>query len=195
MDALLLGLLAALLWGFHDYTVRVIGGRVDPLVLLLGVLVTGAVGLAPLSIGGDWAALDGRAWALAVLAGAGSAGAVVRGSAGDLSRALAKRLQDGGRRREGRRVSAVAAPAPARKTVGRFELKRLLGTLGAGFLALAAGGIARARRPASNAALLVASPDLKGSIFAASVVMVMRVPGEAFHVLPTTGFSRSWSGA
>lgn len=75
MDALLLGLLAALLWGFHDYTVRVIGGRVDPLVLLLGVLVTGAVGLAPLSIGGDWAALDGRAWALAVLAGATYTGA------------------------------------------------------------------------------------------------------------------------
>lgn len=54
----------------------------------------------------------------------------------------------------------------------------MLGALGAGFLALAGGGIARAQRPASNVALLVASPDLKGSIFSASVVMVMRVPGE-----------------
>ncbi|MBC2835670.1 DMT family transporter [Paragemmobacter straminiformis] len=75
MEALFLGLLAALLWGLHDFTVRVVGGRVEPLVLLLGVLLSGAVVLAPVAAGGDWVALDARAWGLAVLAGVTYTGA------------------------------------------------------------------------------------------------------------------------
>lgn len=70
MDALLLGLLAALLWGLHDFTVRVVGPKVDPLVLLAGVFLSGTVVLAPLAIGGDWGAPTAGDWTLALLAGA-----------------------------------------------------------------------------------------------------------------------------
>lgn len=75
MDALLLGLGAALLWGFHDFTVRIIGARVNPLVLLAGVFLTGVVVLAPLTIGSDWASLRGTSLALALLAGVAYTGA------------------------------------------------------------------------------------------------------------------------
>ena len=50
--------------------------------------------------------------------------------------------------------------------------------MGAALFGWAGSGMAQVREPAANAALLVASAELKGSIFAASVVMVMRVPGE-----------------
>ena len=50
--------------------------------------------------------------------------------------------------------------------------------LGTGLLVFTDGGLAWAQRPAANAALLVALPNLKGSTFTESVVLVMRVPGE-----------------
>ena len=75
MDALLLGLGAALLWGFHDFTVRIIGARVNPLVLLAGVFLTGVVVLAPLTLGSDWGSLRGTSLALALLAGVAYTGA------------------------------------------------------------------------------------------------------------------------
>lgn len=75
MDALLLGLGAALLWGLHDFTVRIIGARVSPLVLLAGVFLAGVVVLAPLTIGSDWASLTGRNLTLALLAGVAYTGA------------------------------------------------------------------------------------------------------------------------
>ncbi len=46
MLSLALGLLAAFLWGLHDYVVRLIGGRADPLAMLLMALATGAILLA-----------------------------------------------------------------------------------------------------------------------------------------------------
>ncbi len=48
--SLSLGLTAALLWGMHDYIVRLIGGRADARAMLLVALVIGAVLLAPVSL-------------------------------------------------------------------------------------------------------------------------------------------------
>ncbi len=75
MDALLLGLGAALLWGLHDFTVRIVGPRVDPLVLLAGVFLTGTVMLVPLAIGGDLGALARGDVLLALLGGVTYTGA------------------------------------------------------------------------------------------------------------------------
>lgn len=69
MDALLLGLAAALLWGLHDFTARIIGQRVDALVLLAVVFLTGILALAPLTVNGDWALLTTPNLGLALLAG------------------------------------------------------------------------------------------------------------------------------
>ena len=53
--SLSLGLLAALLWGIHDYVVRLVGGRADPLALLLMAMATGAVLLTiPALTANDW---------------------------------------------------------------------------------------------------------------------------------------------
>ena len=53
--SLSLGLLAALLWGIHDYVVRLVGGRADPLALLLMAMATGAVLLTlPALMANDW---------------------------------------------------------------------------------------------------------------------------------------------
>ncbi len=75
MDALMLGLLAAVLWGLHDFTVRVIGARIDPLVLLGGVFMTGVIVLAPLTLHSDWSLLRGPDLRLAFLAGVAYTGA------------------------------------------------------------------------------------------------------------------------
>jgi putative transcriptional regulator len=69
-------------------------------------------------------------------------------------------------------------PQSAHRVAARRGRRNLLRMLGTGLLVFAGGGAAWAQRPAANAALLVALPDLKGSIFAESVVLVMRVPGE-----------------
>jgi uncharacterized membrane protein len=50
MTALSLGILAALLWGIHDTILRSIGGRLDPLIMLLVTLTIGACVLAPLAL-------------------------------------------------------------------------------------------------------------------------------------------------
>ena len=73
--SLSLGLLAALLWGIHDYVVRLVGGRADPLAMLLMAMATGALLLTvpaltsdgwnhftPIEIG--YAALSGLFYAL-----------------------------------------------------------------------------------------------------------------------------------
>lgn len=75
MEALFLGLVAALLWGLHDFTVRVISARVSPLVLLGGVLLTGSLVLAPWAATADWSALGPREAALALAAGVAYTGA------------------------------------------------------------------------------------------------------------------------
>ena len=50
-----LGLFAALLWGVHDYYVRVLASRADPLALLLLVCGVGAVIMAPAALlSGGW---------------------------------------------------------------------------------------------------------------------------------------------
>jgi len=50
MIAVGLGLLAALLWGLHDYCVRIFAGRADALALLVLVFIVGAVLMAPLAL-------------------------------------------------------------------------------------------------------------------------------------------------
>ncbi len=69
MDALLLGLGAALLWGLHDFTVRFVGSRTDALVLLAGVFLSGALLLAPLALATGWQLHGPRGLGLSVLAG------------------------------------------------------------------------------------------------------------------------------
>jgi len=51
--SLSMGLTAALLWGLHDYIVRLIGGRADARAMLLVALIIGAVLLAPLALMAD----------------------------------------------------------------------------------------------------------------------------------------------
>jgi len=62
------------------------------------------------------------------------------------------------------------APRPGRR--------RVLCQLGAALLGCATSRLVPAQRHAANAVLLVASANLRGSIFAASVVLVLRAPGE-----------------
>ena len=49
MQSLMLGLLAAVLWGLHDFTIRRVAARTDAAALYLVVLGFGAVLLAPLA--------------------------------------------------------------------------------------------------------------------------------------------------
>lgn len=70
MISLTLGVLAALLWGLHDFCVRYVSARSAPLPLLVTVLGMGSLLLLPLAAGwGDWAAMSGRAFGLAALSG------------------------------------------------------------------------------------------------------------------------------
>lgn len=58
MQSLIFGLLAALLWGLHDFTVRKIGPKADAAALYLIVLAVGAALLVPLAaFSGGWATL------------------------------------------------------------------------------------------------------------------------------------------
>jgi drug/metabolite transporter (DMT)-like permease len=50
MQSLMLGLVAALLWGLHDFTLRRIAAKADAAALYLVVLAAGAVFLLPLAI-------------------------------------------------------------------------------------------------------------------------------------------------
>lgn len=53
--SLALGLVAAVLWGTHDYIVRRVGAKVDPLAMLLVALLVGAMALGvPALIGMGW---------------------------------------------------------------------------------------------------------------------------------------------
>ena len=51
---------------------------------------------------------------------------------------------------------------------------------------------ARFRDAYTSASAATSSPSGTSEAWRSSI---MRVPGEAFHVLPVTGFSKSWSGA
>jgi len=53
MIAVGLGLLAALLWGLHDYCVRILASRADALALLVLVFIVGAVLMAPFALISD----------------------------------------------------------------------------------------------------------------------------------------------
>lgn len=79
MQSLMLGLLAALLWGVHDYSVRRISARADSAALYVVVLGLGCIWLMPLSFrAGSWqgfpphvasiSALPGLIYALGVYA-------------------------------------------------------------------------------------------------------------------------------
>ena len=70
MQSLMLGLLAALLWGLHDFTVRRISAVADSAALYLVVLGVGAVLLIPLDFGSDnWEGVTGGIVAFSALAG------------------------------------------------------------------------------------------------------------------------------
>lgn len=75
MLSLALGLAAALCWGLHDFCVRFVSQRSDPLTVFLAVLVSGALLLAPVTllqggwpgvtaVGAGFAALSGLAYVL-----------------------------------------------------------------------------------------------------------------------------------
>lgn len=70
MHSLMLGLLAAMLWGLHDFTVRRISAVADSAALYLVVLGVGSVLLTPMSYGSGGAAdLTHSVIALSALAG------------------------------------------------------------------------------------------------------------------------------
>ena len=70
MNALTLGLIAALCWGIHDVTIRRISQTVPLMATLLGVLVTGLVfQLAVMAATGSFTPLPARALWLSVAAG------------------------------------------------------------------------------------------------------------------------------
>ncbi|MEY4696584.1 MAG: hypothetical protein RIT14_1012 [Pseudomonadota bacterium] len=70
MEALSLGLFAALLWGLHDFTVRRIGAQVAASAMLACVMALGVVPLLPLSlVMGNWHAFTTSDAGLAVLSG------------------------------------------------------------------------------------------------------------------------------
>lgn len=69
-STLLLGLIAALAWGIHDVFVRFISRRAAILPTLLTVLVMGGIITSPFGIiWGDWAAMTGIAYMLAIMGG------------------------------------------------------------------------------------------------------------------------------
>jgi drug/metabolite transporter (DMT)-like permease len=71
VQSLLIGLVAALMWGLHDFSVRKVSGRADISVLVLMSLAFGAAILSPLAIVvGGWDSLTPQVTRLAVLSGA-----------------------------------------------------------------------------------------------------------------------------
>ena len=74
MQSLILGLLAALLWGLHDFTVRKIGPKADAAALYLIVLAVGAALLLPLALfAGGWQTLSAPVLRLSLAAGLAAA--------------------------------------------------------------------------------------------------------------------------
>ncbi|EKD60274.1 MAG: hypothetical protein ACD_54C00843G0001, partial [uncultured bacterium] len=76
MQSLMLGLIAALLWGVHDFTVRKVGDKADAAALYLIVLVVGAILLVPLALfEHGWASMTPEVTRLSIAAGIAAAGA------------------------------------------------------------------------------------------------------------------------
>lgn len=76
MTSLTLGLLAALIWGLHDFVVRQVTPRAATAPLLAVALLTGCLFLAPVSlVTGGWQQLTPPELGLAALSGLGFAGA------------------------------------------------------------------------------------------------------------------------
>lgn len=70
MISLSLGLMAALFWGLHDFTVRRIGGRADVAAMVAVVTAFGLIPLLVVAIWiGGWQAVGAKQAALAVTAG------------------------------------------------------------------------------------------------------------------------------
>ena len=70
VSSLLFGLIAAIAWGIHDVCVRFISQRAVILPTLLTVLIAGACLTGPfVLILGDWSAMTGKAYMLAICAG------------------------------------------------------------------------------------------------------------------------------
>lgn len=70
MLALGFGLTAALLWAVHDLVARKLSQGAALLPIVMIVLATGTVGLVPFALfAGDWAAMTGAAWGVALLSG------------------------------------------------------------------------------------------------------------------------------
>ncbi len=70
MYAISLGLMAALLWGVHDFAVRRVSGKADVTALLAMAFGFGALLLTPLAaLQGGWGSLNGGVVLLSVLAG------------------------------------------------------------------------------------------------------------------------------
>lgn len=70
MQSLFLGLLAALAWGLHDFTLRRIGARAEALALLVLVMGLGAVLLIPMAwVSGGWDSMAPRVLWLCAAAG------------------------------------------------------------------------------------------------------------------------------
>lgn len=76
MIALSLGLMAALCWGLHDFTIRRVGGKADVAATFATVTAFGLIPLIPVALlSGGWVALGPQQIALAVAAGVGSVAA------------------------------------------------------------------------------------------------------------------------
>lgn len=70
MNALALGLLAALAWGVHDLCVRYVSQRTSTLSALASVLAIGAMLVLPVAVWhGDWQAMTATAYGYAALSG------------------------------------------------------------------------------------------------------------------------------
>lgn len=70
MISLSLGLLAALFWGLHDFTVRRIGGRADVAAMVAVVTAFGLIPLIPVALWmGGWGAIGPQQAGLAFMAG------------------------------------------------------------------------------------------------------------------------------
>lgn len=74
--ALSLGLLAALCWGLHDFTIRRVGGKADVAAMFAIVTVFGLLPLIPIAVFvGGWVAVGAQQALLALAAGVGTVSA------------------------------------------------------------------------------------------------------------------------
>ncbi|NGQ90978.1 DMT family transporter [Rhodobacter sp. HX-7-19] len=73
MIALSLGLLAALCWGMHDFTIRRVGGKADVAAMFALVTLFGLIPLIPIAlIAGGWGVIGTQQLLLALAAGVGT---------------------------------------------------------------------------------------------------------------------------